>query len=606
MSQLVLVLDFGGQYKELIARSVRNLSVYSEIRNGNISVEEIKKLSPIGIILTGGPNSAYLPDSPKCDPEIFSLGIPVLGICYGMQMMCHLLGGEVRKGECGEYGRVLVTPSEPDYKPFYALMSHTDVVAKLPPGFTTTATTENCIAACKYAEKKLYGVQFHPETELTDDGVKHIRAFLYDICGATGDYKLDDYLNGQINNIRAKVGDKDVLLALSGGVDSSVCAALLTKALPGQLKCIFVDHGFMRKNEGDEIEQAFANQKLHLIRINAKDRFLKKIEGVTEPEKKRKLIGEEFIRVFEEEAAKLGEITFLAQGTIYPDIVESGGVDSSVCAALLTKALPGQLKCIFVDHGFMRKNEGDEIEQAFANQNLHLIRINAKDRFLKKIEGVTDPEKKRKLIGEEFIRVFEEEAAKLGEIKFLAQGTIYPDIVESGGAHGATIKSHHNVGGLPENLSFEEIIEPLSGLFKDEVRVIGEKLGLSEKFIYRQPFPGQGLSIRIMGEVTEDKLNVLRESDAILREELDGTDLNQYFTVLTNTYSVGVKGDYRTYDPVVAIRAVITSDFMTCKCAELPYEVLFKLSARITNEIPSVSRVVYDITSKPPATVEWE
>ncbi|MCL2222780.1 MAG: glutamine-hydrolyzing GMP synthase [Oscillospiraceae bacterium] len=498
MSELVLVLDFGGQYKELIARAVRGLSVYSEIRNGNISVEEIKRLSPIGIILTGGPNSVYLPDSPKCDPEIFALGIPVLGICYGMQMMCHLLGGEVRRGECGEYGRVLVTPSEAEYKPFYALMSHTDIVAKLPTGFTTTATTENCIAACKNAEKKLYGVQFHPETELTDDGIEHIRAFLYDICGATGDYKLDDYLYGQINNIRAKVGEKDVLLALSGGVDSSVCAALLTKAVPGQLKCIFVDHGFMRKNEGDEIEQTFSNK------------------------------------------------------------------------------------------------------------NLHLIRVNAKDRFLKKIKGVTDPEAKRKLIGEEFIRVFEEEAAKLGEITFLAQGTIYPDIVESGGAHGATIKSHHNVGGLPESISFDELIEPLSGLFKDEVRVIGEKLGLSEKYINRQPFPGPGLAIRIMGEVTEDKLNVLRESDAILREELDGMGLNQYFTVLTNTYSVGVKGDYRTYDPVVAIRAVLTNDFMTCKCAELPYELLFKLSARITNEIPSVSRVVYDITSKPPATVEWE
>lgn len=497
--QKILVLDFGGQYKELIARSVRSLSVYSEIRSGDISAREVKEISPTGIILTGGPNSVYAQNAPTCDPDIFTLGIPVLGICYGMQMMCHVLGGEVQCGERGEYGRVKVTPiAESGYTPFLALMSHTDVVAKLPLGFTATAHTENCIAACKNAEKKLYGVQFHPESEHTEDGIAHIRHFLYNICGAKGDYKLDDYLEKQITAIRARVGDEKILLGLSGGVDSSVCAAILSRAVPNQLVCIFVDHGFMRQNEGDEIEKAFENQ------------------------------------------------------------------------------------------------------------NLKLIRVNAADRFLAKIKGVKEPETKRKIIGEEFIRVFEEESAKLGEIPFLAQGTIYPDIVESGGTHGATIKSHHNVGGLPENLSFDGIVEPLSGLFKDEVRVLGEKLGLPAALVNRQPFPGPGLAIRIMGEVTAEKLETLRKSDAILREELDGKNLSQYFTVMTDTYSVGVKGDYRTYDTVIAIRAVVTSDFMTCECAQLPYEILLKLSSRITSEIQSVSRVVYDITSKPPATVEWE
>jgi len=496
MSEVVLVLDFGGQYKELIARSVRGFSVYSEIHGGDISAEEIKRLSPIGIILTGGPNSIYAENAPKCDREIFSLGIPVLGICYGMQLMCHMLGGEVRRGERGEYGRVLVTPC--DGAPFYALMSHTDIVAVLPQGFITTAETENCIAACENISEKFYGLQFHPESEHTDGGSEFIRKFLFDVCGAKGDYKLDDYLQKQIHSLREKIGGKNILLGLSGGVDSSVCAALLMKAVPNQLVCIFVDHGFMRQNEAAEIESAFANQ--------------------------------------------------------------------------------------------------DSV----------LYSVNAAERFLSKIKNVTDPEEKRKIIGEEFIRVFEESAKNLGEISFLAQGTIYPDIVESGGPHGATIKSHHNVGGLPENLSFAEIIEPLSGLFKDEVRSLGKKLGLPDSIINRQPFPGPGLAIRIMGEVTEEKLNILRASDAILREELDDFGLNQYFTVLTNTYSVGVKGDYRTYDPVIAIRAVTTSDFMTCEYAPLPHEILSKISSRLTNEIPSVSRVVYDITSKPPATVEWE
>jgi len=502
MGELILVLDFGGQYKELIARLVRGLSVYSEIRSGDISAQEVKRLAPIGIILTGGPNSVYEPNAPKCDPEIFALGIPILGICYGMQMMCHMLGGEVKCGERGEYGIVdAVMGKSVLFEPGNSavLMSHTDCVYKLPDGFLCTATTAACpIAAYENASKGFFGVQFHPESAHSADGQQLLRNFLYKVCAARGEYKLDDYLETQIIAIGEKVGNKNILLALSGGVDSSVCAALLTKAVPGQLVCIFVDHGFMRQNEGDEIERAFSNQ------------------------------------------------------------------------------------------------------------NLHLIRVNAKDRFLAKMEGVIDPEAKRKIIGEEFIRVFEDEAAKLGEVPFLAQGTIYPDVVESGGAHGATIKSHHNVGGLPDNLAFSEIIEPLAGLFKDEVRVIGKKLGLPDSLVNRQPFPGPGLAIRIMGEVTESKLSVLRISDAILREELDGMGLNQYFTVLTDTYSVGVKGDYRTYDPVVAIRAVITNDFMTCECAQIPYEVLLKVSSRITNEIPSVSRVVYDITSKPPATVEWE
>jgi len=506
--ELVLVLDFGGQYKELIARAVRSLSVYSEIRPGSISVEEIKRLSPIGIILTGGPNSVYLPGSPMCDKAIFDMGIPILGICYGMHLMCHMLGGEVMAGGAGEYGQVTVTPENPlsalfresQSKPFAALMSHRDVVARLPGGFRKTASTAVCAAAAENAEKKLYAVQFHPETKHTDGGSDIFRRFLYDVCGAAGDYKLDDYIETQVRLIRQKVGGGNVLLALSGGVDSSVCASLLSRAVPNQLVCLFVDHGFMRLNEGDDIESVFSKRKLRFIRVNAKERFLKRLEGVA------------------------------------------------------------------------------------------------------------DPETKRKMIGEEFVRVFEEESAKLGDIPFLAQGTIYPDIVESGGSYGATIKSHHNVGGLPKNLKFTGVVEPLSGLFKDEVRILGRKLGLPAQLVNRQPFPGPGLAIRVVGEVTEEKLNVLRKADAILREELDGVKNrpDQYFTVLTDTCSVGVKGDERTYSPVIAVRAVITGDFMTCDYAPIPHKALGRISSRITSEIPSVSRVVYDITSKPPATVEWE
>lgn len=511
MSQLILVLDFGGQYKELIARQVRGLSVYSEIKNGNLSAEAVKALDPIGIILTGGPNSVYADNAPKCDPAIFNLGIPVLGICYGMQLMCHSLGGEVVSCERGEYGTVNAEFDNASklFKDIaddsLVLMSHCDRVKKLPIHFIGTSFTAECsIAACEYAgsdaTKKLFGVQFHPETEHTAFGKEIMKNFLYDICGATGDYKLDDYINTQINQIRTQVGNQKVLLALSGGVDSSVCAALLSKAIPGQLECVFVDHGFMRLHEGDEIEAAFAPFDLNLIRVNGETRFLNKVAGISEPEAKRKIIGEEFVRVFEEESGKLGDIPFLAQGTIYPDIVESGG------------------------------------------------------------------------------------------------------------EHGATIKSHHNVGGLPENHKFTGLVEPLSGLFKDEVRIIGEKLGLPAALVHRQPFPGPGLAIRVIGELTKEKLDTLRHADAIVREELDKLEVkpNQYFAVMTDTYSVGVKGDFRTYDPVVAIRAVVTTDFMTCDYMPLPHDVLGKISARITSEIKNVSRVVYDITSKPPSTIEWE
>lgn len=507
MKESIVVLDFGGQYKELIARAVRSLGVHSQIVPGDISADKLAEMSPKGIILTGGPASVNLPTSPKCDMGILDLGVPVLGICYGMQLMCHILGAKVGKCDGGEFG-VVDTHFNLDSRLFagvaedgLVLMSHNDQVLDFPDGFDITATTAGCpIAACENSKKKLYAVQFHPESTHTADGKRIIKNFLYDICGAKGDYRLDDYIEKQIEDIRQKVGDQRVLLALSGGVDSSVCAALLSKAVPNQLSCIFVDHGFMRHNEGDEIEAAFAGQ------------------------------------------------------------------------------------------------------------NLNFVRVNAGQRFLDKLKGVTEPEVKRKIIGEEFIRVFEEEAGKLGGIKILAQGTIYPDIVESGAGAGALIKSHHNVGGLPENLDFTTILEPLSGLFKDEVRNLGEKLGLPSNLVTRQPFPGPGLAIRIMGEVTKDKLEILRHADHIWREELDKTNPrpDQYFAVLTNTYTVGVKGDDRTYDPVIALRAVTTDDFMTCNFADIDMKTLGRISSRITSEIAGVSRVVYDITSKPPATIEWE
>ncbi|MDR1067083.1 MAG: glutamine-hydrolyzing GMP synthase [Clostridiales bacterium] len=501
----VIVMDFGGQYKELIARCARRLGVFSEIKSGAITANELETLSPDGVILTGGPNSVYDENAKKCDPRIFELGIPILGICYGMHVMCRALGGEVSAG-AGEYGVTITTFDEKS--PLFrgageaaeTLMSHKDAVTRLPDGFIKTAYTDECdCAAFENARKKLFGVQFHPETEHTSGGDKIIGAFL-DICGAQRDYDVGDYMERQIEKARRQAGKSKILLALSGGVDSAVCAALLSEAVP---------------------------------------------DG---------------------------------------------------------------LSCVFVDHGFMRLNEGDEIEEAFSDRNLNFIRVNAQKRFLDKIEGVTDPESKRKIVGAEFARVFEEEAAKLSDVRFLAQGTIYPDIIESGAGEAATIKSHHNVGGLPKNLNFDGVIEPLSGLFKDEVRVIGEKLGLPKSLTERPPFPGPGLCIRIMGAVTEEKLKILRLADYIFRDEIEKSDVKpeQYFAVFTGAHSVGVKGDKRAYDNVIALRAVNTVDFMTCSYTKIPHELLGKIASRVANEVPSVSRVVYDITSKPPATVEWE
>ena len=506
-NQTILVLDFGGQYKELIARRVRECNVLSLIKPGNLPLEEIRAMNPIGIIFTGGPNSVYEEGAPRCNPELFSLGIPVLGICYGLQLMCHTLHGDVQPAALREYGttEVTVDPASALFAGLDArqttLMSHTDQVVGLPEGFVSIAHSDNCPnAAIANPARKLYGVQFHPEVEHTAHGTEILRNFLYNVCGATGDYTMDDFIETQVQAIRARVGEGRILLGLSGGVDSSVCAALLSKAVPGQLFCVFVDHGLLRKNEGDEVEAAFAGRDLHFIRVNAQDRFLSKLAGVTDPETKRKIIGAEFIAVFEEEARKL--------------------------------------------HG----------------------------------------------------------------IDFLAQGTIYPDVIESGANNSATIKSHHNVGGLPERMDFKGIVEPLRGLFKDEVRVLGHRLGLPDALVERQPFPGPGLAIRVIGDITREKLDILRDADAIFREELEAAHYgaHQYFAVLTNVRSVGVMGDGRTYDYTVALRAIHTSDFMTCTFAEVPYEILGRVSSRIVNEVPHVNRVVYDITGKPPATVEWE
>ncbi|MFT3950757.1 MAG: glutamine-hydrolyzing GMP synthase [Oscillospiraceae bacterium] len=508
--QFVLILDFGGQYNQLIARRVRECGVYCEVRPYNkLSIAEIKALDPVGIIFTGGPNSVYLESSPHISKEVFELGVPVLGICYGCQLMAYTLGGEVSTCVSSEYGKT-ATAYDTQSLLFDGLaesavswMSHTDYVSKLPEGFTATAKTANCpYAGMENAAKKLYAIQFHPEVNHTENGLAMLRNFLFRVCGCMGDWTMENFAETQIKAIREKVGSGKVLLALSGGVDSSVAAALLSKAVGNQLTCIFVDHGFMRKNEGDEVEEAFADWDINFVRVNVKERFLAKLAGISDPETKRKIIGEEFIRVFEEEAKKIGRVDFLVQGTIYPDIIESGAGDAAV------------------------------------------------------------------------------------------------------------IKSHHNVGGLPDYVDFKEIIEPLRLLFKDETRKLGMELGLSDKLVWRQPFPGPGLAIRIIGDITEEKLDILRDADFIFREEIAkaGMDrsIHQYFAVLTNMRSVGVMGDGRTYDYTLALRGVTTTDFMTADFAKIPYEVLEVCASRIVNEVKCVNRIVYDITTKPPSTIEWE
>ena len=509
-NELILILDFGGQYNQLIARRVRECNVYSEVVPYNISLEKIKEKNPKGIIFTGGPSSVYGKDAPRCAEGLFDLGIPVLGICYGMQLMTYLLGGKVAKAEKREYGTTDVSIDNNSLlfqgfeKQNGFLMSHTDFVEKVPEGFKNIGSTLSCPnAAMENAEKKLYGIQFHPEVNNSVNGTQVIKNFLFNICGCTGDWIISSFVEESIAKLKEKIGDKKALCALSGGVDSSVAAVLLSKAIGKNLTCIFVDHGLLRKNEGDEVENIFRNQF-----------------------------------------------------------------------------------------------------------DINLIRVNAKDRFLNKLAGVADPEKKRKIIGEEFIRVFEEEAKKIGTVDFLVQGTIYPDVIESGLGKSSVIKSHHNVGGLPDYVDFKEIVEPLRDLFKDEVRQTGLELGIPENLVFRQPFPGPGLAIRIIGDITDNKLTILKEADSIFREEIANAGLhksiNQYFAVLTNLKSVGVMGDERTYDYTIALRAVETTDFMTGVWSKIPYSVLEKVSSRIVNEVKHVNRVVYDITSKPPATIEWE
>ena len=473
--ELILIIDFGGQYNQLIARRVREKHVYCEVHPCTISIDKIRKLNPKGIIFTGGPASIYEENAPKCVKDVFSLGIPILGICYGMQFMSNI-----------------------------CLMSHTDYVDKLPEGFKSIASTDTCkIAAMENVDKNFYAVQFHPEVNHTNDGDKIIENFVINICGCKGEWKMDTFVTRTIEAIKEKVGNGKAVCALSGGVDSSVAAVLMSKAIGNNLTCIFVDHGLLRKKESEEVEEIFTKQF-----------------------------------------------------------------------------------------------------------DVNFIKIDAKDRFLGKLAGITNPEQKRKIIGEEFIRVFEEEGKKIGKVDYLVQGTIYPDVIESGLGKSSVIKSHHNVGGLPDYVDFKEIVEPLRDLFKDEVRQVGRELGLPEYLVSRQPFPGPGLAIRIIGDITEEKLEILKDADYIFREEAQKAGLNkelsQYFAVLTDTKSVGVMGDERTYDYLIALRAVQTDDFMTAKFARIPYDILEIISQRIVNEVSHVNRIVYDITSKPPATIEWE